>query len=185
MYYQNSTARYVCSKRGCRGRREHSVNAVLTETSTTTTTSTTKPPTRPDTCDDGWQRFNGHCYLFVTQQYKTWDDALSYCGARSSYLLEITSDMEYEFVKTKLGRLLTNYGYYWYWTGGTDRRSQGTFLYHHSGEPVPNKYWATGQPDNWGGNEHCVGMYYSSSEYDGLCSGSCSNGRRRFVCEKS
>ena len=29
MYYQNSTARYVSSKRGCRGRREHSVNAVL------------------------------------------------------------------------------------------------------------------------------------------------------------
>ena len=156
------------------------LETTLTEPSSTTTSTTTKPPTRPDTCDDGWQRFNGHCYLFV-DQWKTWDDALSYCEARSSYLLEITSDTEYEFVGTELVRLLRKYGFYWYWTGGTDRRS---FLYHHSGEPVPNKYWAPGEPNNASGNQHCVYIFYSISEYTGLYDGSCSNSGR-FVCEKS
>ena len=161
---------------------------VLKTTSTTTmppttTTTTTMPPTRPVTCDDGWQRFNGHCYMFVNQR-NTWDHALSYCEARSSYLLEITSDKEYEFVETELERLYRKYDSHTYWTGGTNRQSQGTFLYHHSGEPVPNKYWTPGQPWPRRGNERCVGMYYSNSEYAGLYDGSCSNSIR-FVCEKS
>ena len=156
----------------------------LLKTTTTTTklptpTTTTMPPTRTDDCDDGWQRFNGHCYMFV-EQYKTWDDALSYCETRRGYLLEITSDIEYEFVRTELIRLKWIY----FWTGGTDRRSHGTFLYHHSGEPVPNKYWAPGQPDNVVGNEHCVKIYYLSSEYLGLGDISCYY-NYWFICEKS
>ena len=145
---------------------------------TTMPHTTIKPPTRPDICDDGWRLFNCHRYLFV-EQYKTWDDALSYCETRRSYLLEITSDIEYEFVSTELRRLDWSYC----WTGGTDRRSQGSFLYHHSGEPVPNKHWAPGQPNNGGGDEHCVVMYYLSSEY-GLFDITCPSSYR-FICEKS
>ena len=48
IYYQNSTARYVSSKRGCRGRREHSVNAVLGGTQTEEYQLTWSQPGQPN-----------------------------------------------------------------------------------------------------------------------------------------
>ena len=127
-----------------------------TTISTTTplpTTMTTKP--FPILCDGDWEHFNGHCYL-VVRQYKSWDDASAYCTSKNSYLIEIKTDTEREFAT----ELVCDHLYrYVFWIGATDRETTGRFIYQHSQQPVPEKYWEEGQPDNYSGNQHCVGMY--------------------------
>ena len=146
---------------------------------TTTTTTTTKPI--PILCDGDWESFDGNCYL-VVRQFKSWDDASAYCTSQNSYLLEITTDTEREFVT----ELVRDYRGNNFWIGATDRDTTGRFTYYHSNLPLPEKYWLWGQPDNYGGNQHCVLMIYryTMNRVVELHDYSCSS-RYRFVCEKS
>ena len=127
------------------------------------------------TCDGDWKHFNGHCYLVVPRD-KSWDGASAYCSSKNSYLLEITTDTERKFVT----ELVRDYRGYWFWTGATDRDTTGRFIYYHSKLPIPEKYWYKGEPNNLGGNEHCVEMNAFVELYDADC-----RDRTRFVCEKS
>ena len=133
------------------------------------------------TCDGDWGYFNGHCYLAELHQLITWDDASAYCSSNNSYLLEITTDTEREFVTEFLRD-----NRYWFWVGATDKDTTGSFIYYHSNLPIPENYWGEGAPDNSGGNQHCVYMYdfYTRSGVVELDDYSCTS-RRRFVCEKS
>ena len=155
------------------------LQATTTTTPLPTTTTTTTTPI-PILCDGDWERFNGNCYLVVLRE-KSWDDASAYCSSKNSYLLEITTDTEREFV-TELVRDYRDNGF---WIGATDRDTYRRFIYHHSKLPIPENYWREGEPENWLGYEHCVNMYRSFSSgvvelYDFTCTF-----RSRFVCEKS
>ena len=147
-----------------------------TPTAPTISTTTTTIPFLA-TCDEGWRHFKGHCYL-VVEEDKTWDDASAYCKNINSYLVEITTDAEREFVH----ELTRDYGIIiWFWTGATDRAKEGLFVYHHSQQLVPGKYWYEGQPNN-SEDYHCVCMsrYYGDLElFDNRCSF-----WGYFVCEK-
>ena len=100
--------------------------------------------------------------------------------SKNSYLLEITTGTVYGFVT----ELVHDYGY-GFWIGATDRDTTGRFIYYHSKLPIAEKYWKEGQPDNSGGNQHCVNMYrYTRSAVLELYDVDCTY-RRRFVCEKS
>ena len=151
------------------------------QASTTTTplpTTTTTTTTIPILCDGDWESFDDHCYLFVSQ-YKSWDDASAYCSSKNSYLVEITTDTEREFVSD----LVRDYPAGWFWIGATDRDTTGWFIYYHSKLPIPEKYWYKGQPDNSGGNQHCVTMRsYTRRGVVELYDYSC-NLRTWFVCE--
>ena len=159
----------------------------LQATTTTTTTTTPLPTTTttitkpfPVLCDGDWESFDGHCYLLVLQ-LKSWDDASAYCTPKNSYLLEITTDKEHKFVN----ELVRAYRGYNFWIGATDRDTTGRFIYYHSKLPIPEKYWREGQPDNSGGNQHCVTMFsYTRSAVFELYDIDCTY-RTWFVCEKS
>ena len=163
-------------------RTELSKLQATTTTSTTTPlpTTTTTTTTIPILCDGDWEHFNDHCYL-VVRQYKSLDDASAYCSSKNSYLIEITTDTEREFVS----ELVRDYRYPSFWIVATDRDTTGRFTYYHSKLSIPEKYWGQGEPDNSGGNQHCVAMYlYTSSGVVELYNYSCTY-RNRFVCEKS
>ena len=109
---------------------------------------------------------------------KPGDEALTYCQNRNSYLVEVTTSAEVEF----LGERLQDRSFTWFWTGATDRNVTGTFVYQHSNQQVPDQFWREGQPDDDWGNEHCVIMsrfvgdlklYESQCDWDWF-----------FVCEK-
>ena len=156
------------------------LQATTTTTTTTTTplptTTTTTTTTIPILCDGVWANFNDHCYL-VVRQYKSWDDASAYCTSKNSYLIEITTDTEREFVS----ELVRDYRGPGFWIGATDRDTTGRFTYYHSKLPIPENYWSQGQPDN----QHCVTMNrYTWSGVVELFDNSCIY-RYRFVCEKS
>ena len=125
----------------------------LKSESLSTMTSIT-PFLHAHSCDEGWRRFNGHCYL-VVERSKTWDEASAFCSERNSYLFEITTDEEFSFVEPLLGHYLIDYTWR-FWIGASDRSREGTFVYDHSNLKVPQQYWEDGEPNNKGGDENCA-----------------------------
>ena len=97
-----------------------------------------------------------------------------------SYLIEITSDKELAFANG----LTSRYENTWFWVGATDRQVEGTFVYQHSKLGVPDKYWSTGQPDDYmtGQDCCCIGWIKGYFEFDDA---DCSLPHFNFVCEKS
>ena len=136
-----------------------------------------------NTCDEGWDHFDGHCYLVVLEgSGKTWDDASAYCESRNSYLLEITTDAELELA-AGFKRYIKRHWYSWIWIGATDRDTEGTFRYQHGRQRVPENFWKEGQPDNYYNNEHCAAVRLFHDDFELV------NDRRcywhaDFVCEK-
>ena len=129
-------------------------NSNDSNTKGTTTEPLTSPPTFLRSCDEGWSNFDDHCYLIV-KKGKSRDVASSFCELKNSYLIEINTDPEREFINTTLLRDYADYGF---WTGATDRDTPENFVYQHSKEVVPEKYWHDGEPNNYTGNQHCVSM---------------------------
>ena len=126
-------------------------------------------------CQEGWERFEHHCYLFSSQR-QTWNEALSFCQARNSYLVELQSDDEIQFV----GTLITKKNL---WIGASDNEIEGTFIWNNSREPVSDSFWNSGEPNNKKGNEHCVHAYYLRSLRGKFNDNDCSD-RLYFACEK-
>ena len=119
-------------------------------------------------CDDGWKYYGGHCYLFEGE-VKTWAYALTNCREKNSYLIEISTNAELDFI-TEQSKY---YHYVDFWTGAhSNGQHPGTFVYEHSNQQVPKEFWRPGQPDNDSGDQHCVyrGRYYDDMEF---CDGSC------------
>ena len=75
----------------------------------------------------------------MVREKKTRDDASAICGSKGSNLIEITKDEEFEFVAELMRTILDKF-----WIGATDRDVEGRYVYQHSMEPVPDKYWREG-----------------------------------------
>ena len=90
----------------------------------------------PHSCDKDWKSFNGHRYLAVLEK-EIWNDAPAFCESRQSYLIEVTTDEEFEFANE-------NYRYP-IWTGATDNDMEGTFVCRYRQKQVPEKYWRLSQ----------------------------------------
>ena len=140
---------------------------------TTTTTSAT-----PNQCEEGWISFDSHCYLIV-QEYNSWDNASSYCECKESYLVEIDTDTELNFLRDEVLSVLDNP---MFWIGATlSITCEETFRYRRTGELVPNEYWAEGQP-YVSEDQFCVGMMLYEEDFGMHCTACCK--KMYFVCEK-
>ena len=128
-------------------------------------------------CDDGWESFQHHCYLHVSQT-KTWDDASAFCKSKNSYLIEITTDAEVEFAAELMTR------HYRYWIGATDRENEGTFVYQHSKLQVPEKHWGRQLDTCNDGTQHYVYMDNLRSSVFKLYYDCTFYGMANFVCQK-
>ena len=129
-------------------------------------------------CDAGWKYYDGHCYL-IAQEMKTWDEALDDCHHRGGYLLEINGDQERVLIK----ELISDFGDTGFWIGATDRDNEGAYKYNESKQKVPGKFWDDGEPNNYGGYEHCAFMHLWSGHvafWDSAC-----DWNYYSMCEKS
>ncbi|XP_020794902.2 lactose-binding lectin l-2-like [Boleophthalmus pectinirostris] len=108
------------------------------------------------TCPMSWFSFNGHCYKYVSNQ-TTWADAEIYCVSQSSNLVSIHSLEEHNFVKSLIQKFDPILGRTW--IGLSDIHKEGAWMWS-DGCPVVFTKWFQGQPDNAGGNEHCVEICY-------------------------
>lgn len=53
-----------------------------------------------DLCDEGWTKFQGHCYRHVPER-ATWADAEGHCRALDAHLSSIITPEEQEFVNSE------------------------------------------------------------------------------------
>ena len=110
---------------------------------------------------------NGHVYNVVSDQSISWSNALSTSsstsfGGSTGYMVTVTSQDEQDFFY-RLDKSV--------WLGLSDEESEGTFKWVTGPEsgtvvrtPSGNvdgvfEKWASGQPNNYLGNEHYVGFY--------------------------
>jgi hypothetical protein len=99
-------------------------------TSTTTTEATTAPTTTITTtsttttsCPGDWEAFNGHCYLWASEENVVWGLAEFICMSKGGYLVSVHSEEEQEFVLSLVGDRP-------YWLGATCSGSQVPILSH-------------------------------------------------------
>ncbi|XP_068506892.1 uncharacterized protein [Syngnathus scovelli] len=101
-------------------------------------------------CPTGWLEYNKHCYFFG-KDLKTWWDARVECAFKGAHLTTILDRREQDWLQSKkggarawIGLRRETTGKPWQWADGT------SFSY---------SAWNVGEPNNVGGNEHCVEMF--------------------------
>lgn len=135
----------------------------------------------PRVCEGGWEKFEESCYLFSLFS-GTWDSGKTFCEGEGGHLVEISSLAEDNFIRDYVrNRGLTAYETRDSWIGGTDVDVENTFVWTGSGQTFTYINWGPGNPDNSGGNQHCV-ILFQESDYkwhDTQCTNTNS-----YICEK-
>merc|ERR1711997_1168477 len=110
-------------------------------------------------CPSPWTLLSTGCYLFDTTP-RNWPEANQFCKGRFSKLIEVETNEENEALVEEIIRKDWNSLKLEPWLGLTDLKDEGTFLWSSSGQEANYTNWKPGEPDNSGGNEHCV--HYNS-----------------------
>ncbi|CAH3173842.1 unnamed protein product [Porites lobata] len=99
-----------------------------------------------DICPDGWDYFNGYCYLTSTV-CAPWVTAVSNCSAMNSHLVTVHNQEENVYIQHRHNGERS-------WIGLNDRSVEGSFVWTNK-EIIRFHYWAPQQPNNLK-NEDCV-----------------------------
>jgi hypothetical protein len=95
--------------------------------------------------------YNGHSYLL--SGYGTWQQAQAQAKSLGGNLVTINDQAEQNWLITTFGSVGS------LWIGYTDQETEGVFKWI-SGETSSYTNWYPGQPDNLGGNEDYVHLYF-------------------------
>ncbi|XP_037543076.1 CD209 antigen-like protein E [Nematolebias whitei] len=127
------------------------------------------------TCPAGWKMFSYSCYFFSSTS-ASWDQGREDCRTRGADLVVVNDADEQEFISIFSNKI--------YWIGLTDKETEGSWEWV-DGTPLDVTYWASGQPDDGGGNpkwgkEDCAQNGYHEKMWNDLsCEASSS-----WICEK-
>ncbi|KAL7398068.1 hypothetical protein ABVT39_003772 [Epinephelus coioides] len=116
------------------------------------------------TCPDGWTLFDIRCHQFH-QTPKTWADAEHFCTTLGGNLASLHTQDGYEVLRNWI--LRTTGTHTNAWVGGYDSSAEGVWL-NSDGSLFDFKGWAKGEPNNVGGNEHCMEINFED-EYCRTC----------------
>jgi len=104
-------------------------------------------------CGNDWEPYDDHCYYW-SNNTKTWDEAEAFCQEENGHLASITSNAINQYVVEGMNsRGLRNT-----WMGGTDIDEEGTWKWR-DGSPFIFTFWHSGEPNNQGGNQHCLNQW--------------------------
>ncbi|XP_063047420.1 galactose-specific lectin nattectin-like [Engraulis encrasicolus] len=124
-------------------------------------------------CDSGWTLLAGRCFRFFNSR-RTWTLAEAYCVSQRGHLASIHNINEARLV----GRLSGNRN--WAWIGGGGAMKGHTW-YWSDGTPFDYTNWKEWEPNNHGGNEHCINTNFGGG---GIWNDLPCNQARPFVCAK-
>ncbi|XP_051754150.1 CD209 antigen-like protein E isoform X2 [Ctenopharyngodon idella] len=104
---------------------------------------------------------------------KSWSESRQYCRDRGADLVIINTEEKQRFISTFIKERV--------WIGLTDIENEGRMKWVDN-SPLNRGYWFKGEPNNYGGNEHCIELNPSrnilSNWNDHLCSL-----RKKWICE--
>nr|XP_024656917.1 ladderlectin-like [Maylandia zebra] len=125
---------------------------------------------RAASCPSGWTQYGNRCFLYDNRQM-TWAQAQRICQSLNANLASVNSNDEYQFIRAVISSASRESGLtwenYWFWIDGT----YFTFT-----------QWCHGEPNNAGGNEHCLMVNSSGSKCwnDGRC-----DSQYPFICVRA
>ncbi|XP_042561955.1 ladderlectin-like [Clupea harengus] len=110
----------------------------------------------PHTCPQFWTRNGTRCFKFVSKA-RSWAESELHCLAIGGNLASVHSIDEYSFIQELI--LGHTEGTPRTWIGGCDAAQEGLWFWS-DGSRFDFTTWAPGQPNNFGGQEHCVEMNF-------------------------
>ncbi|XP_054601562.1 galactose-specific lectin nattectin-like [Nothobranchius furzeri] len=129
-------------------------------------------------CPLDWTEYDNNCYQYEDQE-KTWADAEAFCNQEGGDLTSIQNTDQYNFIRDLIvkGAGFNQKS----WVGGTNLDTGGEWVWA-DGTPFTFTNWGPGEPNNQGGNEHCMDINLREQDYvnDEECTQELS-----FVCIKA
>ena len=101
---------------------------------------------------------------------KTWIEAVAYCEAINSILIEPRNKALNNLAKSFKNKA---------WIGASDIDVEGTFVWKSNGESLTYKDWAPDQPNNDNAEQHCVAIQGNDQWGDFDCTAH----TREFICQ--
>merc|ERR1712133_173412 len=136
-------------------------------------------------CPEGWLDASFVDLGCLTFQYdddgKDWWDAFLFCRERNSFLLEIFTEPQFDFLRLELQVYEEQYGAIYWYIGASDDFEEDAWYWTNSWQPVNSFIWTPGYPSNGEeGNFLCfMPNSYYAADCDGL--GTTGNG---FICQR-
>ena len=104
-------------------------------------------------------------HLLVTNEYRNFYETVDFCN-KFGKMAEISSGK----AAHAIDMVMESYHYSRLFTGYTDLDVKGNWVLHGTDKKLKWDNWEPGEPNNWGGDEHCVVMYTTLTLNDDSCS---------------
>lgn len=109
---------------------------------------------------------------------QNWFTAYAICRSQGMQLMSIRNHQEYNDIQS----VVSSKGLEYVWLAATNHGGTGFTLWLTTGEDISWSKWARGEPNNNGGNEHC--LVYMDSEYGHGWNDTGCEKKKRFFCEE-
>nr|XP_022311364.1 low affinity immunoglobulin epsilon Fc receptor-like [Crassostrea virginica] len=103
---------------------------------------------RQEGCETGWLEFKGHCY-HKGHNKGNWSEAKTECRNMCSYLIEIESKEEADWISATYLENVNCLSLLWdctAWTGLNDIDIEGSYVWDHSNAPISFSNWHPREP---------------------------------------
>ena len=118
----------------------------------------TKTAAAMASCNPPWTSLDTGCYLFQDRN-SSWYESKRECKKSGGYLVEVDSQEEQEALIGEItSRGWDGDTHFGFWIGLTDIFHDGTWVWDNLGKPLDFSNWASGEPNNWRGVQHCAVM---------------------------
>ncbi|KAK8749736.1 hypothetical protein OTU49_015510 [Cherax quadricarinatus] len=125
-------------------------------------------------CPYPYTQVVNECF-YAHQKKLTWAQARRVCQGMGGHLTEPHHSYALQ------AYLSETYGPGYFWVGGTDEGTEGSWRWVESGRPVDPTDWLFLRPDNRAGDEHCLEVVMS--DYPGLYNDETCTVAQRFICQ--
>ncbi|XP_065345365.1 hepatic lectin-like [Cloeon dipterum] len=123
--------------------------------------------------------FPGSKY-YISKEKMSWHLASTFCKSNGMELASIETEAENNAILDVIGNEKPKESY---WISGSDMGSEGTFYWTGTGMKISGfTYFERRQPDNFGGNEHCLQFWKPSTPTLAWNDHQC-HLNFRFICE--
>ncbi|XP_014669022.1 PREDICTED: uncharacterized protein LOC106810245 [Priapulus caudatus] len=114
--------------------------------------------------------FEDKCYLFINDgaMRKPWSEARRQCMTFNGKLAEVRSKKLEGFLGFHLDAITKTAGRDYYWIGAKRYNTTSDKWIWSNGGAVNMTFWGPAQPNNFRGNQHCVGFNWISASEAGL-----------------
>ncbi|XP_071940974.1 macrophage mannose receptor 1-like [Antedon mediterranea] len=127
--------------------------------------------------NEGWIQFENNCYFFSQASGSgrlSWQAADDYCHVQNGRLVSIHTAPEMQFLNDNTDKTISSY-----WIGLREYEVKGIYSWSDS-TPFDYVNWATGEPNDFNGEEQCAELYTSIGSWNDLNCGD----KIPFICKK-